>query len=1035
VGIRSPLKLLFACLIFAFGLWASQSEAQTRRAFLVGNQKYTDGYIVRLERTADDAKDLAKDLEDVGFDKKNIKVVTDIKNKSAFDKEFDAFLKTVNPGDFVLFYFSGHGFGLEAQRRNYLLFTDLKSPFTYTRGQMSEEDRRNSDLVRVRIPRYIDSYQTDEIPKSGVSTTEIETRLAEKNPGNVFMILDACRSLARNEPDQIDQQVTVKRGSESGSRLLTDETPPDKFMVLYAAQFGEQAVESFFSDLGRNSLFTEVLRTELPRPGQTIRGLANRVKLIVAATARDFGKQQEPEFSVPPRVKYPDEIQLVDSIGAQRFPLPGGNCEGSDADWKRIVKDGRKRDQLDRHIKRFPGCPSIPEAQREYIRLALTLEDKPEQGACDSAELDWRKISELADAKDPAGAYDPRKLAAVFRTLSKKEQDDLADFIKRLAMPDLPIDQKALVYLLNRHSERHLGCRTNELAHKEIDRIKKGEPKQEKSAAGVTPDKISKCDELAAADTDSARPPEVPGVPFEKLKADAEEAIKACKADSEKNERVARYLYNRARAYHALGLRPGVDDRASKDAFDQARDYYRRTSKAGYVSAFNDLAVLYEAGDVPESDDEDETPIKLFSRGAEQGHPIAMYNYALHLRAGVGIKRDAEAAAEWFSKAADVGNVSAMVELGRALLRGEGATSNPRRGMDWLITAANQGASRAKLLLGIYYYFGQDDRAKGNQSVNSVKPDATLSLLWFGRLAEIRDRAALRWLAELLQDGDGLSSPQPEVAERYWRLAAYAGDPFAQVMFADRLRRGSALAKPQYGSSEAADLLERAVVQGEAAAALGLAQIYRDEEKVGAGERGKPRNVGKAMAYAYRAIELAVLSEKDVGFNGERLPEIQAAHLLIELVKDPRYPEHRKLLTPDEIERLERYYGATDEQGKIRIRRLEVFLTCHVGEPRYNRRLKKDIWPATWYRKRTIWVWDWGRAESPTEFQFRNLERDNNLCTDNDVLRRTLVDIFNQAKKNQESFAALVDQKVRTAKGENNVPKKKERRGRGRRRG
>jgi hypothetical protein len=308
-------------------------------------------------------------------------------------------------------------------------------------------------------------------------------------------------------------------------------------------------------------------------------------------------------------------------------------------------------------------------------------------------------------------------------------------------------------------------------------------------------------------------------------------------------------------------------------------------------------------------------------------------------------------------------------------------------------------------------------------------------LLWFGRLAEIRDRTALRWLAELLQDGDGISSPQPEIAERYWRLAAHAGDPLAQVMFAERLRRGSALSKPQYGSSEAVDLLDRAVVQGEAMAALGLAQIYRDGEKAAAGERGQPRNVRKAMEYAYRAIELAVLSDKDGGSNGQQLPEIGAAHLLIELVKDPRYPENRRLLTPDEIERLERYYGATDAEGKVRIRRLEVLLTCHVGEPRWNRRLNKDVWPATWNRKKTIWVWDWGRAESPTEFQFRNLERANSLCTGNDLLRRTLIDIFNQSKKNQESFAALVDQKVRTANGENSPPKKKERRGRGRRRG
>ena len=90
---------------------------------------YKDGDIQQLRRSANDARDLAKDLEEVGFDKKNIKVVLDIKTKSAFDKEFDAFLKTIETGDTVFFYFSGHGFGVEADQNNYLLFTELKSPF------------------------------------------------------------------------------------------------------------------------------------------------------------------------------------------------------------------------------------------------------------------------------------------------------------------------------------------------------------------------------------------------------------------------------------------------------------------------------------------------------------------------------------------------------------------------------------------------------------------------------------------------------------------------------------------------------------------------------------------------------------------------------------------------------------------------------------------------------------------------------------------------------------------------------------------
>ena len=75
MGSRSPLGFVLACLTFVFCLAASQSEAQTRRAFLVGVQRYSDGYINPLTRAVNDAKDLGKDLEDAGFDKKNIKAL------------------------------------------------------------------------------------------------------------------------------------------------------------------------------------------------------------------------------------------------------------------------------------------------------------------------------------------------------------------------------------------------------------------------------------------------------------------------------------------------------------------------------------------------------------------------------------------------------------------------------------------------------------------------------------------------------------------------------------------------------------------------------------------------------------------------------------------------------------------------------------------------------------------------------------------------------------------------------------------------
>ena len=104
---------------------------------------------------------------------------------------------------------------------------------------------------------------------------------------------------------------------------------------------------------------------------------------------------------------------------------------------------------------------------------------------------------------------------------------------------------------------------------------------------------------------------------------------------------------------------------------------------------------------------------------------------------------------------------------------------------------------------------------------------------------------------------------------------------------------------------------------------------------------------------------------------------------------------------------------------------------------RYDQRRREWDYVYSWTRTKFVWVWDWGRAESPTEFQFRNLERADPSCTDNGLLRRTLIDIFEQAKKSKLAYADLVDQKVKTAHGqavETTVTRSSSRRGRRHRR-
>jgi TPR repeat protein len=894
----SPIIIVFAAVILALQSFSTPANAETRRAFLIGIQRYSDGYIPQLRLTANDARDMAKDLEEVGFDKKNIKVAVDLKNRDAFEKEFSAFLKTVESGDTVVFFFSGHGFGVEADQTNYLLFGDLKSPFNYTKAQLADQDRKNDAVVRLRISQYLDQYQQNEIP-NGISTAEIQRRLAEKNPKTVIMILDACRTIVTTDVNDAQEVKLSKRGKESGSRLINARRPPPGFLILYSASFGEQAVEALTSS-DRNSLFTSILRSEILRPGQSIVDLGERVRRVVRAIADDKGLQQEPEVFYDRESPAVESFYLIGSIGRERFQIAQDRCEGDTADWDQI-KTLRKRELYERHRQRFDRCPH------------------------GTAELARQAIVNMG-----LGSDEPVVVAAA------------------------PVNRA-----------------------------------------------ISECDRLAASELDR-RPPEVPGVPWEKM--DPEAAIAACSKAVEDNPRITRYLFNLGRAYQKLSSQPGLDEAARARAVGRAHLAYDDAAKRGYESAMNNLAVLEEL------DQHYEQAIDLWKRAAQAQHPLAMYNLGLHYRYGNGVARDRVQADEWFAQAAEKNFVPAMVEFGQSLISSTSNREKSRRGLEWLERAANLGSSEAKLWLGLDFYSG-----KGGLH------DVDLALLWFGRVAEAGNNSvAQAFLARMMERGEGLPSKEPESAASYWRLAAYGGNAYAEVEFADQLHTGFHLVKEEYGEGEIITLLERAMSQGSVRAAVVLAEIYRN------GEHGVARNPVQAMKLAYRAIDLAVQTDPTAA-DVNPFYEINAAHLLAEMAKNGEAVDalSRPLLTPDEIDRLERYYGTINAGSKkVNIRRLNVPITCGFRDSR----TQKFIY--SWTISQPIWVWDWGRAESPTDLQIRDIERKTG-CPYNEELRATLADIFDQSKKSKVAFADLIYEKISIIQGVGEPqPRQGDRRGR-----
>jgi TPR repeat protein len=341
-----------------------------------------------------------------------------------------------------------------------------------------------------------------------------------------------------------------------------------------------------------------------------------------------------------------------------------------------------------------------------------------------------------------------------------------------------------------------------------------------------------------------------------------------------------------------------------------------------------------------------------------------------------------------------------MVEYGEALYTGsaQGGRANPRRGMEQLKAAAQAGSRDAAFLLGLHYYQG---RPCYQCNANAVVRDPDLALLWFARAAEAGDTESQVQLARMMEKGDGLPSRQPEIAERYWRLAAHSGDPFAEVEFANRLRHGLLVVKQEFGEEEPVELFKRAMSQGSSQAAVAMAEIYR------AGELGVKQDPIMAMKYAYRAIDLAVKADP-LTLGVSPFNEIAAGQLLVEMAKNGEINNSfgRPLLSSEEIERLEHYYGKTwtlaadnKRAERVKVLRLEVPLSTSFGTCRWE----------------PIWIWDWGRSESPTELEMRYIELNNPLCTHNSALRGTLIDVFKQAKAANVAFADLITQKIQTA--------------------
>jgi formylglycine-generating enzyme required for sulfatase activity len=254
------MRWLFVILTFAVcHFWGHEALAEKRIAFVVGNNLYPNlAFHAQLQRAVNDSRAVAQTLSELGFEVIKVENV----KRSLFNELWQKLLNTISVGDFVLFYYSGHGVEIEGQKF----------------------------IVPSDIPRI--SYgRQEQIKREAISVSELLLDLRNHKPAVSVLILDACR-----DHPLIPQEL---RSATTPHGLAKIDAPVGTF-VMYSAWAGQTALdrlpEPSIDPDPTNSVFTRKLLPLMRKPGLQLRDLAAEVRNEVHALAATVSHEQTPAY-------------------------------------------------------------------------------------------------------------------------------------------------------------------------------------------------------------------------------------------------------------------------------------------------------------------------------------------------------------------------------------------------------------------------------------------------------------------------------------------------------------------------------------------------------------------------------------------------------------------------------------------------------------------------------------------------------------------------------------------------------------------
>jgi hypothetical protein len=226
--VRLALLLVLWALLPAWADVQPLKQEGVRRALVIGVGGYKDA---PLKNPLNDAQGMARALGAQGF------VVSEATNltRTTMLARVEAFVRTIGKGDWVLFYFAGHGIQLNG--RNLLMPVDA--------AMATEED----------------------VQHSGVDVASLVSQFARAGARMNLVFLDACR----NNPF----------GQAKGLGLAAMDAPRGT-LIAFATAPGKSALDG----VGSNGLYTKHLLSHLAAPGVKIEDVMKRVRAGVMEESR-----------------------------------------------------------------------------------------------------------------------------------------------------------------------------------------------------------------------------------------------------------------------------------------------------------------------------------------------------------------------------------------------------------------------------------------------------------------------------------------------------------------------------------------------------------------------------------------------------------------------------------------------------------------------------------------------------------------------------------------------------------------------------